>query len=267
MDPFASTIFKHRPDVQKAGVDPNQWWESYGANELRNSLAKSGRQDVLNAERSGQINLKDWYSRYGTSEYANPFTGTTWSKYYANQAGANKVNNAPVFEEVLPFQKAWESVLPTVREEAATQINPGVQRQLAQQNTQFYKQLAGSGGGRFGSAWGQLGSNYANSENSRRTQMQDWENLQQQGFKSLWYDPTQASYNRSLDQGKMPGTVKPPTWAEFTSGQTSGAPTTNTMGTGFKPQQGNPGGLNTMGNAWDSALKAQGPLNNTWGTF
>lgn len=136
------------------------------------------------------------------------------AKDIANQAGAGNVYKGPVFEEVLPFYKAWEGLLPMVQQEAESEINPGMQRQLRQASENIYNQMAG-GGGRFGSSWGQLGDAYAQNEQQRKSLTADWLNQRRQGFKSLWYDPSQTAFNRAIELGQTPGAPKIPTYAEY----------------------------------------------------
>jgi hypothetical protein len=150
------------------------------------------------------------------------------AKNFANQAGADSVYKGPVFSEVLPFYKAWEGLMPMVEQEANSEINPSMQRQLRQASEGIYNQMSNTGGGRFGSAWGQLGTAQASNEQARRSQVLDWMNQRRQGFKSLWYDPSEQAFNRAIELGKTPTSPVAPTYEDYqkTLNPTPTTPTT-----------------------------------------
>lgn len=137
---------------------------------------------------------------------------------YADKAGAGSVYKGPVFSEVLPFQQAWNQMLPTVEQEGSAQINPFINRQLRQQSSDFYNQLASQGGGRFGAARGGIGTVQADMEKQRRAQMLDWIAQRQQGFQELFYNPAQDAFNRAIELGKTPTAPRVPTYQELFSG-------------------------------------------------
>jgi len=71
---FSEVIKKERPDVEKAGVNPDEWWVSYGHKELMDVLDRLSRVDVIEHinKADDEINAsKDWYYKYGSREYAN----------------------------------------------------------------------------------------------------------------------------------------------------------------------------------------------------
>jgi hypothetical protein len=206
-----------------------------------------------NGSYTGSTNQNLWLlgqiqrGNYGTQAQSAPAAqqaptsspDTNLAQSYADQAGAKNVYKGPVFGEVLPFQKAWAQMQPTVEAEANAQVNPFIQRQQKAQSSQFYNQLAGQGASRFGSAQGGIGTIQADMEKQRRAQIMDWMNQKQQGFTQLWYNPTEANYNKAIEIGKTPDAPKVPTWDEFASGNFNNAPSTSQpVGGNFLQQNG-----------------------------
>lgn len=216
MATLAQIIQQLRPDVAASGLDPIQWFNQYGRQELLNELNRLGRADVVDfANRGGDLGT--WLTNYGANEYKNIFqeaNNRAMPQQFANQVGADKVYGGPVFSQVLPFYDSWEKLLPTVQQEAASQINPYIDRQLSGDLNKYYQNMAAQGGGRFGfSGAGQIG---ANAEQQRRAQTLDWVNTRQQGYRDLFYNPAEQAFNRSIELGQTPTTPKVPTWDELT---------------------------------------------------
>lgn len=191
---------------------------------------------------------------------ATPAPAKDVAKDFANQAGAGNVYKGPVFEEVLPFYKAWEGLLPMVEQEAAAEINPSMQRQLRSASENIYNQMAASGGGRFGSSWGQLGDAYAQNEQQRKSLTADWLNQRRQGFKTLWYDPSQTAFNRAIELGQTPNAPKIPTYTEYQKMLTPTTP--NPSGTANPT---NTTGLSATVGPWADILKNQNNIYTTMG--
>lgn len=220
MASLAQVITSLRPDVARSGLDPIVWWNQYGKNELTNELQRLGRTDVLDfINRGGDLGA--WLANYGSKEYNNIFAeannraaASAMPQQFANQVGADKVFRGPVFSEALPYQQAWNRLLPTVTQEAEAQINPYVQRQLSGDLNNYYRQQAATGGGRFG--FGGAGQIQAESDRNRKAQTLDWVNTRQQGFNDLFYKPAEQAYNRAIELGQTPTTPKVPTWEELT---------------------------------------------------
>ena len=57
----------------------------------------------------------------------------------------------------------------------------------------------------------------AESERSRKAQMLDYLNMQQRGYKELFYDPAEVDFNRAMEFGQTPETPVAPTWEDFQS--------------------------------------------------
>jgi hypothetical protein len=129
------------------------------------------------------------------------------------QSGANNVYNGPLFSEVLPYEKAWGALKPTIEAEGATQVNPFVQRDLNKNLYSYYTGLAGQGGQRFG--YKGAGSMEAAAEATRKAQILDWVNQREQGYKTLFYDPAQKAFNQAIEYGQSPTAPKIPTWEEM----------------------------------------------------
>lgn len=125
--------------------------------------------------------------------------------------------NSPLFSEVLPFTKAWEAIAPQAKSAGVSQINPEAMRQYNTQYQGYMNDMASSGGGRFGRAWGGVGSLQAESERQRQASIQDWLNQYQQGYKQLFYDPSQQAWDSAITMGKAPNqTLKQtPTWDQL----------------------------------------------------
>jgi len=126
----------------------------------------------------------------------------------------------PSFSQVLPFEKGWERIVPGARAAAISQINPEAMRQYNIAYQSYMNNLASMGGGRFGGAgMGGLGSLQAESERQRQASIQDWLNQYQQGYKQLFYDPSQQAWDRALTLGQAPNTslTKSPTWDKLYS--------------------------------------------------
>lgn len=145
-----------------------------------------------------------------------PSKGKNVAEKYADAVGANDVYQGPVFGEVLPFYEAWEQMRPAVTAEAEAQVNPFIERAVNRETTQFNRELARSGGGRFAGSRSELGNVQADLERQRRSQIMDWQNQRQQGFRELFYNPAERAFNRQIELGQTPGEVKIPTWDEFT---------------------------------------------------
>lgn len=163
----------------------------------------------------------------------------------SSAVGADNVYRGPVFSEVLPFYRAWEGLLPTIEQDAYSEINPFINRQLNQAKSGIYNSLAGTGGGRFGSAWGQVGEAQANAERDRRSQVLDWLNTKREGFKTLWYDPSERAFNRAIELGQTPNTPKAPTYEEYRRmmGLSTGGSTQPTQQQPGQTPYTNPGNL------------------------
>jgi len=144
---------------------------------------------------------------------------------FAEMAGARDVYTGPLFSEVLPFYKAWETLLPTVEQEAAAQIDPFIQRELRQQQQEYGTQLARTGGGRFGRALGGFGAIEAEAERRRRAQLLDWIGQRRRGFEELFYRPAEEAFMRSIELGRTPEAPTMPTWEEYA----------RTIGSQFRP--------------------------------
>jgi len=162
---------------------------------------------------------------------------TNLAEQYSNQAGANKTYKGPVFSQVLPFQNAWSSLLPTVEAEGASQINPFIQRDLNAQSRGFLNQLASTGGGRLGRATGGLGEIQAGAERDRKAQLLDWINQRKSGFENLFYNPSRDAFNNAIELGQTPTTPKIPTYGDFA--KTMGDTITNQPAQGLNFRQFN----------------------------
>lgn len=143
----------------------------------------------------------------------------------AKQSGTGSVYSGPLFSEVLPFYKAWETLLPQVKNEAYSQINPFIQRDLKNNVRDYTYNVLAGGGNRFGRAIGQLGKFRANAQRDLTSQTQDWVNSRQQGFQSLFYDPAAQAWERAMMLGQKPTAPKIPTWGQFSNQFNNSYPT------------------------------------------
>jgi hypothetical protein len=221
MDPFTQLIYSQRPDVQ--GHPANDWWQLWGANELRQQLAALGRQDVLDNVGNNDELLKMWYTNNGTQEYPNIWQASQVPAApqpgMAEQftASAGSAPKAATFEETLPYEKAWGALAPTAYQSALQQISPEIMRQYNAAKQSYMNALASSGGGRFGRGMGGLGTIQAESERSKKAQALDWTNVYEQGFRDLWYTPQENTWASAMTQGKTPRTPAIPTWENYAS--------------------------------------------------
>lgn len=119
------------------------------------------------------------------------------------------------FREVLPYDKAWGSLLPTVQQEATATINPFVQRELQGNMRNFYANLANTGGWRSGRAVGGQGDIWAQSEANRKAQIIDWINQREQGFQGTFYNPAEIDWTTGMELGQKQVAPKTPTWDEL----------------------------------------------------
>jgi LysM repeat protein len=129
---------------------------------------------------------------------------------------AEKIAAIPTFQQTLPFYKAWESMVPQATSAAASQINPELMRNYKSQYQDYMTGLTSSGGQRFGRGMAGIGDLKASTERSRQGQLQDWLNQYQQGYKSLFYEPSAESWDKARTQGQAPdqNLAKIPTWDE-----------------------------------------------------
>ncbi len=212
------------------GYDPGSmdlWWNAYGAPELKQRLAELGRQDVLNAMGDDNGALKTWYSTSGVQEYPN-----IWQASAAPQQGlaegfaaaGGSAPKTPTFEETLPYEKAWGQLAPTAYQSALQQVSPEIARQYDQAKRSYVTSLANTGGGRFGRAVGGLGNVWAESERDKKAQAQDWTNLYEQGFNTLWWDPSETAWNTAMTQGKTPTMPTVPGWQQYANMYNSANP-------------------------------------------
>jgi LysM repeat protein len=127
---------------------------------------------------------------------------------------AEKVAAIPTFQETLPFYEAWQGMVPQATQAASSQINPELMRNYKSQYRDYVTGMTSSGGQRFGRALGGIGDLKAATERSRQGQLQDWLNQYQQGYKSLFYDPSKEAWDASRTQGKAPdqALANIPTW-------------------------------------------------------
>lgn len=157
---------------------------------------------------------------YGTSTPTT--TSTTNNKNLATQYAQTGVNagnvasQTPQFESVLPFYDAWNRVVPQASLSAASQINPELMRNYKSQYNDYMTGMTSAGGERFGRGLSGLGELKAATERNRQSQMQDWLNQYQQGYKELFYDPSRTAWNTAITQGKAPdqALTNIPTWED-----------------------------------------------------
>ena len=62
---------------------------------------------------------------------------------------------------------------------------------------------------------GGFGGIEADIERARKAQILDWLNARQQGFRELFYDPSEAAFTRAIELGQTPTTPTVPTWEGF----------------------------------------------------
>jgi len=149
-----------------------------------------------------------------------------------SDAFAKNVYKGPGFQDVLPFYKSWEKLLPAAQGAAAEQVNPELNRQY---NTQLMNTMYGiaQGGGRGSQTWGNVSQLGAETERQRKAGILDWLNKYQQGYRELFYNPAQEAFNRAttLNPTKTPTVAGMPTsWNDFMKQYQPGTETG--MGTG-----------------------------------
>lgn len=174
-------------------------------------------------------NQNKWDTGYGGTTAPTATAQTTTNSIVdnaVNSVGGNNVQKNPVFGEVLPFENAWDQLKGMAGQEAFAQISPELKRQLNASLSNYYKGLAGRGGGRFG--FGGAGSLDAAAQRDLAAQTADWVNQKKEGFKNLWYDPSEKAYNKGLETSATPTTPTVPTWAEFMTKNYSGSQIPNT---------------------------------------
>jgi hypothetical protein len=154
-----------------------------------------------------------------TSSQSKPKSTTLADEYAQTGVNAGKAADQPSFQEALPFYKAWEGFVPQASRAAASQINPEAQRQLKSNLYDYNMGMAGAGGQRFGRALGGVGDLRAAAERNRQAQMQDWLNQYQQGYKTLFYEPSETAWNRAITQGTNPDNTltEIPSWEDVYS--------------------------------------------------
>jgi hypothetical protein len=134
---------------------------------------------------------------------------------FANQVGAGNVYTGPLFSEILPYEKAWEMMLPAIQQEAAVVVNPFIDRDLKSAARSYMTDLAGGGGGRFGRGLGGVGHIFAQSEQQRKAQMEDFINAREQGFETGIYNPTEEAWTRAIELGQSKKAQKMATYDEL----------------------------------------------------
>jgi len=177
----------------------------------------SGNYNVI---RPGEtLNLSSVLPSSQTTQPSATTSGSLADSYAQPGVDAGKAADQPSFQEALPFYKAWEGFVPQASQAAASQINPEAQRQLKSNLYDYNMGMAGAGGQRFGRALGGVGDLRAAAERNRQGQMQDWLNQYQQGYKKLFYEPSETAWNRAITQGTNPdNTLKEiPTWDDVYS--------------------------------------------------
>lgn len=137
------------------------------------------------------------------------------SDQFANQAGSGSVYKGPLFSEILPYEKAWGMMLPAVQQEAASLIDPFIERDLRSATRSYMNDLAGSGGGRFGRGVGGVGNIFAQSEQNRKAQMEDFINAREQGFEQGIYNPSEEAWMRAIDLGQSQKAKKIATYGQL----------------------------------------------------
>ena len=148
---------------------------------------------------------------------AQPQPSQTSAQSYA-QPGVEAGQNADQasFQEALPFKEAWGRLSPQATNAAVSQINPEVQREFDSNYRNLMNNLTSSGGQRFGRGLAQGGELRASAERNRLGQVQDWLSQYQQGYKSLFYEPSQTNWNKAITSGVAPdqSSVEIPTWSD-----------------------------------------------------
>lgn len=220
MDPFQQLVYSQRPDVR--GHSVNDWWTLWGANELRSKLQQLGRQDVLNVAGNDNNWLKQWYIQNGSYEYPNIWQASVKqeapkepiAKQYA-AAGGTAPKTTKTFEEVLPYFSAWSKLRPGAEASAYQQVRPEIQRAYNAAMQNYMNQMASAGGGRFGRALGGTGDIWAQYEREKKAQVQDWINQYEQGFRELFYEPSEEIWTNAMTQGTTGTVPKIPTWEQY----------------------------------------------------
>ena len=239
---FQSLVYSQRPDVQGHPVD--DWWNLWGASELRAKLAKLGRQDVLKVAGNDNNWLKQWYIQNGSYEYPNIWTAGTPApakkkpiaeQYTAATGGAPK--QTKTFGEVLPYAQAWKKLQPGAAASAAQQVGSEIQRAYNSAVRNYMNSMAGAGGGRFGRALGGVGSIWAQSERDRKAQELDWVNQYERGFQDLFYNPSQEIWANAMTTGGTGKAPEMPSWDQFV--QEYGASLPGAVATGGTEKGGN----------------------------
>jgi len=121
---FSELLLSQRPDVQ--GHSVNDWWNLWGAGELRDQLQRLGRTDVLQHVGGDNNLLRDWYTQWGTQEYPNIWQAqATPQKSKAQQmaeAIVGKMKTPGDFSKVMAWQDYFD---PELARSAASQRATG----------------------------------------------------------------------------------------------------------------------------------------------
>ena len=130
---------------------------------------------------------------------------------------AGLATNVPSFQEALPFYDAWGALQPHALQSAESQVNPEAMRDYSRSYRDYMSGMTSSGGQRFGRALGGVGDLKAASERNRLASVQDWLGQYQQGFKDLFYNPSESAWNQAITQGKAPdqSLTNMPTWEDL----------------------------------------------------
>lgn len=139
---------------------------------------------------------------------------------------AAQIAKIPTFQQALPFYDAWSGIVPQATRAAESQINPEVMRDYNQAYESYMGNLVSKGGQRFGRGFSAdnygggmagIGGLKAASERNRQGQLQDWLNQYQQGYKQMFYEPSQQAWEASRTQGIKPdqSLTNVPTWSDL----------------------------------------------------
>jgi hypothetical protein len=130
-------------------------------------------------------------------QYTDPLTGQLKS-----------AAEIPQYENVMPFYDAWGRMIPQATIAAESQINPESLRNYNSAYGQYMSGMTSAGGQRFGRALGEVGNIKATAERDRLSQLQDWLNAYQTGYKDLFYNPSRDAWNKARTQVKPGGTME-----------------------------------------------------------
>jgi len=181
----------------------------YGKN--WNGLRDSGM-DLLNQISKG--NYAQPQAQTTTATTTTPSIAEQYTQAITDQAA--KIAAIPTFQQALPFYDAWGQMIPQATAAAESQINPEVMRNYNQQYNTLQNSLASTGGNRFGTGLAGVGTLKASSERDRQSQLQDWLNQYQEGYKTMFYEPSATAWDTSRTQGITPDQTltKIPTWED-----------------------------------------------------